>query len=95
MKRVIKTIKKLFCTPAVRCGLIDLPDGNQIECEIETKQFHGCQKSFHLHKQCGMFYKHENKFYSFRSMFGMYTNGDHEVQFKNIDDFRSVLVRLL
>jgi hypothetical protein len=97
IKRITDRLRRkpLLVKPFVRRSLITVPEKEVIECEIETPQFHGSQDKFHLHRQCGTFYKAQMKFYPFVSMFGLYTGGDHKVCFSDINDFQSALVRLL
>jgi len=76
-------------------GLIDIPDEDVVECEIETPQFYGSPDQFHLHKQRGTFYKSQMKFCPFTGIFLRYTGGDHEVSFATLQDFQEAIVKLL
>lgn len=45
-KEIIDRIRRIISlgNPVVSHSLIDVPDEEIIDCEIETPQFHGCQK---------------------------------------------------
>ena len=97
-KRLFNNQKETPLSPNFYIGKKDeikIPNARSFDCEISTPQFHGSQDKFHLHKQCGTYYKSEMKFYPFVSMFGYPTNGDHTVQFHNQNDIKKAIVRLL
>lgn len=70
-------------------GLIPIPDNDIIKCEIESPQLHGSQDSFTMLRQTGTFYKKDLKFMTD----GIFSG--HDVQFKNIDEFQTALIRIL
>lgn len=89
IKRIADRLRRkpLLVKPVVRCGLIDVPDQDIIDCEIETPQFKD-GKVWKMYKQQGRFHKSNMKF----THSGLLTG--HDVQFHNIEDFKRALRRV-